>query len=62
MSIVSIGEVIGNVQGGPSEPEPLRAADTGKEEQAAASLSSQLEAMEREHRAKARREARLRAD
>lgn len=61
MSIVSIGEVIGNVQSASAEPEPQQATEA-KEEQTAATVSSQLEAMEREHRAKARREARLRAD
>ncbi len=62
MSIVSIGEVVGNVQGAPSEQEQLRAQETGQEEQGAPSPAARAEDLERELRAKARRRARLQAD
>jgi hypothetical protein len=62
VSIVSIGEVVGSVQGEPSAQEQQRAEQARQEEQGARPLSSQMDELERELRAKARRRARLQAD
>ncbi|WP_257446345.1 hypothetical protein [Archangium lipolyticum] len=62
MGIVSIGEVVGSVAGGPSEPEPSPADETGAEGAQATPDASHADAVERELRVRAWRRTRLAAD
>ncbi len=62
MGIVSIGEVVGSVSGGPSEPGAPTATQSQPQEQGAAPSSEQTEALERQLRSRAWRQARLAAD
>jgi hypothetical protein len=61
MSIVSIGEVVGEVKGGPSESGPFPLEQVRPEEESRPD-EAQLEQLERELKARAWRRTRLHAD
>ncbi|QRN93100.1 hypothetical protein JRI60_28270 [Archangium violaceum] len=62
MGIVSIGEVVGSVAGGPSEPELTPDDETRAEGANATPDASQADAVQRELRVRAWRQTRLHAD
>lgn len=62
MGIVSIGEVVGSVSGGPSEQEAPTPAQAQPQGQEAGPGPEQTEALERKLRAKSWRKTRLAAD
>jgi hypothetical protein len=62
MGIVSIGEVVGSVQGGPSEQERPASDEAGAQQQGAVPHVSPPEGVERELRVRAWRRTRLQAD
>jgi hypothetical protein len=61
MGIVSIGEVVGTVQAGPSESGPSQQEARAEQERSAPRVPS-AEDLERELRARAWRQTRLQAD
>jgi hypothetical protein len=62
MGIVSIGEVVGSVQGAPGQPEPLSTEQAPTEQQAATPRPTHAEDVQRELRMRAWRRTRLHAD
>ena len=62
MGIVSIGEVVGTVQGAPGQPEQLSTEQAPTEQQAATSRPFRAEDVERELRVRTWRRTRLHAD
>jgi hypothetical protein len=62
MGIVSIGEVVGSVRGGPSEQEQPPAEDVRAQQEGAVPGVPHPDELERVLRARARRQTRLQAD
>ncbi|PTL85213.1 hypothetical protein [Vitiosangium sp. GDMCC 1.1324] len=62
MAIVSIGEVVGSVQGAPGQPERPSTEQVPTEQQAAESRPTHAEDVQRELRMRAWRRTRLHAD
>lgn len=62
MGIVSIGEVVGSVQGGPSEQERPASDEARTQQEGAAPNVSHPDGVERELRVRAWRRTRLHAD
>lgn len=62
MGIVSIGEVVGEVQAGPSEPAQASSEGAPGAQEHATLMTPQAEELERELRVRAWRQTRLQAD